>query len=140
MMQIIKAVGASLVLVLLVVVVLRWVGDYRVKAAAAKDAAQSTEQTPTPTPSKEGSAKPGSGGGSKSTTKADTKATIVIVDIDGLNFRPKPDAKAKPIRGLDKGEELILIAQKDTWYNVKAADGTKGWITAAQGYTSLREP
>jgi uncharacterized protein YgiM (DUF1202 family) len=125
--------------VILVVMVFRWVGDYRENAAKQRAAAASQEQTPTPEPAEKGSGS-ASGGDAKTTDKTSAKPTIIIVDIEGLNFRPKADPKAKPIRGLSKGEELTLIAQKDTWYHVKASDGTKGWVTAAQGYTSIREP
>lgn len=61
--------------------------------------------------------------------------TVVVVLQDGLNFRPKPDKASDALRGLDKGERLVWIATRGSWYQVRASDGRVGWVSAGRNYT-----
>lgn len=129
------AVGLVVVAVLLVVVS-NWVGDYR---GAKKTTPSQGETSVTPAPgTKEGS------GGTKpqEASPADTgtpKATYVVVMIDGLNFRESPEQNATTIRGLDKGTRLLLLQERAGWYEVRAEDGTTGWLSGNPTYTKLEK-
>ena len=54
-----------------------------------------------------------------------------------LNFRKEPDKDAAVIRGLKKGEKLVLIEEQSGWYRVKTSKGTEGWITASPSYSKV---
>jgi len=114
--------GVVVVLVLLVMVS-NWWGDYKREAARQpeKTATSTVESTKT-------------SGASKATT-----ASVVVVLIDGLNFRKKPAADAATIRGLKKGEKLALVSKAADWYQVKDSKGTVGYVAAKPQYVRVEQ-
>lgn len=68
----------------------------------------------------------------------------VLVVQPGLNLRTQPSRAAGVIiRKLTKGMKLTLLATKPGWYNVKAPDGTAGWVIqsfSGQVYSQLVAP
>lgn len=62
----------------------------------------------------------------------------VRVTIQGLNLRTQPSVGGGVIiRKLDKGTTVELLARKSGWFQVRAPDGTKGWVVDRKGYTEL---
>lgn len=60
---------------------------------------------------------------------------IVVVNSDGVNFRPEPNTDGEPIRQLDNGEELTVTGplQESSgieWYPVVDKDGVEGFVAA----------
>lgn len=70
---------------------------------------------------------------------AQTSSKVVVVLIDGLNFRSEADAQAKAIRGLKKGEQLALIEKSSGWYHVRDASNKEGWVSANPQYLEVRD-
>ena len=60
---------------------------------------------------------------------------VLIVSVDGLNFREQPDGQSKAIRGLSKGERVTLVATQGDWYKVEDSKGVIGYITSNPTYT-----
>jgi uncharacterized protein YgiM (DUF1202 family) len=135
----IKAIVGGVVLLLVLITVARWYGDYRIsstdnvleEAAGSAQGEGSAETEPT------GETAADAGSTDSGTAAADNQKTVVIL-IDGLNFREAPKKDGKVIRGLDKGEKLILIEEKAGWYHVKTSKGTEGWITASPSYSEVQ--
>lgn len=76
----------------------------------------------------------------KTTKAAEQPASgqkFVVIQIQGLNFRETPAPDANPIRGLDAGEKLILVAKEGNWYKVRDAQGIEGYVSANDQYTRL---
>lgn len=140
--KLVKAAVGVVVIAVLFAVVTNWVGDYR----AATDNKQSTTD-------QNGS---GSTGGSEATTtpavqsdsasKDSEKSTandapeppspeILVVAVDGLNFRAEPTGQARAIRGLSKGEKLTLLATQGDWFKVRDPQGVVGYVTSNPTYT-----
>lgn len=63
----------------------------------------------------------------------------VVVLVDGLNMRLKPQTSATVVKKLDKGVRLFLIEKTDGWYHVRDAQGYEGYIAAGGQYTKLEE-
>ena len=114
------------VVVAIFFVVLNWWGDFQ-SAKSVTPAAVTTSTVSS------------AATGTSSSSKA-AKSSTVLVMIDGLNFRVSPAADAKTIRGLSKGDKLTFVAKKGTWYQVRDAKGTVGWVTADSQYTRLVTP
>ncbi len=133
-LNIIKGVAALAILAILLLTVNNWWGDYRRAADAAVDGTATKTVTPTK-PQK------GSGGSSKtaSATSKPSQPDLVVVLIDGLNFRVKPEAKAKVIRGLNRGERLVLLKKQGEWLLVQSAEGDEGWISSSPTYTRIQK-
>ena len=70
---------------------------------------------------------------------AQTSSKVVVVLIDGLNFRSAADAQAKAIRGLKKGEQLSLIEKSSGWYHERDANNKEGWVSANPQYLEVRD-
>ena len=136
----IKAIAGGVVLLLLVVTVARWYGDYRISATD-----KVLDQVETP-PQGEGSeaSKPEDETEKEQPEPSDEKpaetpeAKTVVVMTDGLNFRENPEKGSDVIRGLDKGEKLVLVEKKGDWYHVKDSDGNEGWISASPSYSKIQ--
>jgi uncharacterized protein YgiM (DUF1202 family) len=109
-----KAIAGLAVVLTLLVMVMNWWGDYR---EAASNLASNTEST-------------------AGTTA--TQGTAVVL-IEGLNFRKEPDTGSVTIRGLKKGEKLIVVASKPDWYQVKDSKKTVGWIAAKSQYVRIEK-
>ncbi len=118
----IKGVIGVVVVVVLLIVVANWWGDYQ--RAASKEPAKTATSTVEST---------------KTTETTATAATTVVVLIDGLNFRKQPQADAATIRGLKKGEKLVLVKSQADWYQVKDSKGVVGFVAAKPQYVRLGE-
>jgi len=118
-----KATAGLLVVLILLVTVMNWWGDYRKAASGA--ASQATTGT-ADAPSK------------AATGTAATQGTAVVL-IEGLNFRKAPDTGSATIRGLKKGEKLVVVGSKPDWYQVKDAKKTVGWIAAKSQYVRIEK-
>lgn len=137
---VVRAAVGLVVLLTLIFMVRGWFADYReaVERARGRDNGQSQEETSAPSeddgegedaaPSEDAAAPEDEA----ETTPADN---TVVVLIDGLNFRSAPEGSARSLRGLDKGEELELLSQRDGWYEVEDGDGVKGWVSTNPSYT-----
>lgn len=136
--RILKGAAALAVLAVLSLIVWNWYGDF--KSAPKNSAETSTTVEPSSTPSSD---KKGSGGGSvgqaQPSQPAGSQPTAIVTLIDGVNFRPKPDATAKAVRGLNKGEVLTLISKQGDWYHVTTSDGADGYVTANPQYTAVQK-
>lgn len=64
---------------------------------------------------------------------------VVIVLIDGLNLRTKPQTSATVIKKLDKDVRLTLIETSEGWYHVRDSAGDEGFVAAGGQYTKLVE-
>lgn len=130
------AVGL-IVLIALLLVVRGWWKEYRAaveaqRRAASAERAQEASRTA-------GSETVGEGGGrpaAPSTSQARVRTEVVVL-IDGLNFRAAPSRTARAIRGLDRGERLLVIGERNGWYEVRDSDGTHGWVSANPTYTRV---
>ncbi len=117
-----KAIAGLAIVLILMVTVMNWWGDYR--KAATGPASKPTTATVEPS--------------SESATGQVTQGTAVVL-IDGLNFRKAPDTSSVTIRGLKKGEKLVVVASKPDWYQVKDAKMTIGWIAAKSQYVRIEK-
>lgn len=120
--RLIKGTLGVIVVVVLLITVSNWWGDYR------REAAREPETVATGTV--ESSKTSGAGSGASAT---------VVVLIDGLNFRKKPAADAATIRGLKKGEKLILVSTEADWYQVKDSKGAVGYVAAKPQYVRVEQ-
>lgn len=68
---------------------------------------------------------------------AATEGPMVVVLIDGLNLRTKPQTSAAVIKKLDKDARLTLIEQSEGWYHVRDSVGDEGFVAAGGQYTKL---
>lgn len=130
----VKAAAGVIVLVIILVMVLNFLGDFRSAGKSdsegSKESTASAEGTKTSeTPSKEGSE-----GGSSS---AEPSIGTVTVVVDGLNFRVTASRDADLIRGLDAGEKLTLLAEQDGWLKVKDKNGKVGYVSSSTQYTTI---
>jgi len=140
--------GAGLIVVVVLAAMLgNWWGDYRTaaeqarRAKASADASGTTNATATastvPTPSKSSAGK-GSRVFTPATITSGTK--VVIVLIDGLNLRKTPEPDGASIRGLKKGETLIVVSEKTKgWYRARDEHGVLGWVSSNEAYTAVKK-
>lgn len=128
------AVGVVLLLAL-ALIVRGWWSDYRVaeRAAAARDNRPSTEATSTP-PTVEGEGDNPDQSSDVPVSSTAAPDDMLTVLIDGLNFRSAPKDDAQAIRGLDKGEKLDLLGERDGWYEVRDTEGATGWVSSNSNY------
>lgn len=129
--KILRAVVGAVILVVLVLVVNSWWGEYRELSGSGQTADSETTATAEVSAPENGEAATETAGQPTEATKS------VVVLIDGLNFREEPSAQANVIRGLAEGEKLVLIATKDGWYQVEDQKGIKGWISDKSSYTKM---
>jgi len=128
--KIIRAVLGLAVVVTLLFVLRGWWTDYQ--AAAPKKSAETTATAPaTGTPA----AKPAE----PSPADQLAQSQHVLIVIEGLNFRKQPDATGESIRGLKKGERLILVGKNNTWLQVQDTSGNVGWITNNPQYVKIEK-
>lgn len=133
--KVLRAIVGVLVLLVLLVLVLNWFGDYR--SASRKPSGSDRSSTATETSSAEtpGGDATADGAGEESTTPSETEATQLIVTVDGLNFRREPRSDSKAMRGLKNGERVDLLEDLGDWYKVRDKDGVEGYITSSSSYT-----
>lgn len=120
--RLIKGIIGVVVVVVLLIMVSNWWADYQ--RAASKQPAKTATSTVDST---------------KTVEKTTTASTTVVVLIDGLNFRKKPQADATTIRGLKKGEKLVLVKSQADWYQVKDSKGVVGFVAAKPQYVRVGE-
>jgi uncharacterized protein YgiM (DUF1202 family) len=137
----IKAIVGGAVLLLLLVTVVRWYGDFRISSTekvleetTSTPTGENTEATNPETPTSEEEVPADTTGDQE--TPVETKTVVVLTD--GLNFRKEPKKGSDVIRGLDKGEKLVLVKSQSGWYQVKDGAGVTGWISASPSYTRLQ--
>jgi len=118
-----KAIAGLVVVLIILVTVMNWWGDYR--KAASTLASKPTTST--------------AEGSSDSATGTPVTQGTAVVLIEGLNFRKAPDTTSVTIRGLKKGEKLLVIASKPDWYQVKDSKKTVGWIAAKSQYVKIEK-
>ena len=80
------------------------------------------------------------GGDTESTDGAAEKpaapTVVLVVEVDGLNFRKEPNSDSPAMRGLAKGERVTLLEDQGDWYKVRDAKKVIGYITSNPSYTS----
>lgn len=115
--KIIRGVIGVVVVGSLLIVVNNWWHDYkRAKPANASVATSTVTATSTAPPA---------------------AVQSVLVLIDGLNFRSKPDATGTSLRGLRKGEKLIVVGKTGTWLHLQDTNGAVGWVVYNPQYLRL---
>lgn len=133
-----KALVGLVVLVVLFFLVVGWWRDYR-QAEPAKSTKGSVTATATPSPEGSQGEKPAEKSEVTPTDSAAPQIEYVVVLIEGLNFRPAPSSDSKPIRGLAEGEKLVLLSTEGSWYQVRADDGTEGWVSSSPQYSRISD-
>lgn len=127
----IKAAAALTALAVVFFVVAGWLNDYQ-DATQQRETPQGESPTATETVEPSGEAtKPAK---ASSGAKADAPV-VLVVKIDGLNFRKQPKSDGAPIRGLKQGEKVTLIGEEGSWLVVKDSKGVKGYISSNPQYT-----
>ena len=127
--NLIKSLAGVVVLAILFVLVANWVGDYR-QATNADGGGSSTEATK-------------SADGEEPTTTASAPdgaqqpVQVLVVAVDGLNFRAEPDGQSKALRGLSKGEKVTLLSTEGDWFKVRDSNKVVGYITSNPTYTDV---
>lgn len=59
----------------------------------------------------------------------------IRVKVNVLNFRSSPEMRNDNIIGqLYRGEELLVISSKGSWYEVKSSKGRRGFVTSDENY------
>lgn len=106
--KVVRALAGLVVLLILVLTVNGWWSEYKKATPKRGESTATVNATPTPAPA---------------------PAQQISVLVDGLNFREKPDATGKSLRGLKKGEKLRLVSQAGSWLQLKDAAGQIGWVT-----------
>lgn len=67
------------------------------------------------------------------------EGTYVLVVSNELNLRADAMTTATIIKKLKKDEKLTLLEKTSSWYKVKDATGSVGWVAAGEQYTKLVE-
>ena len=121
----------------LLLIVVAWValgayGNYR--QALREGAGQGSQET---TGSTESSATTDAAAPAEEPGTAE--GPVVVVLIDGLNLRTKPQTSATVIKKLDKDVRLTLIETSEGWYHVRDSAGDEGFVAAGGQYTKLVE-
>jgi uncharacterized protein YgiM (DUF1202 family) len=110
----VRAVVGVVALTLVFVLALTYVGDYRAARRSTK-------------------VRTGASGTSSGTQ-------VVVVLMDGLNFRATASGAGRPIRGLSEGDRLVLIATEGDWHHVKDDKGVEGYVSSNTQYTRVEAP
>lgn len=128
------ALGGLLVVAL---VLLGYLGDYRVAKRHGDSPASGSESTTTPSGEATRSGEGTQGKSGTAPADASKPGQVVTVQIEGLNFRAEPKAGSTVIKGLGKGERLTWIATEDGWYKCSDSAGRVGWVSANPQYATL---
>ena len=113
--KIIRGLLGIAVIGLILVMLNGWWGEYRTAARSAG----SVSATSSPIPA---------------TAVTPAKATVLI---DGLNLRQSPAVTAVSIRGLKKGQTVVVLNTNGSWMQVRDTDGTTGWVTGDSQYIKV---
>lgn len=132
----VRAVGGALLLAGVLFSIIGYVGDYRSakRAGASSDVTSSVDATGASVPDTSS----GNGLGAMQPAKEATGATVVV-QIEGLNLRVKPESDAEVIRGLARGEKLRWVSSRTGWYQVTDRDSRTGWISSNPQYATLEK-
>lgn len=107
-----KAIAGIAVLVVLVVIVNSWMGQYRIAAQrAAKETTTTVEATAT--------------AAATSTPVAQVVPLLVARDVP---LRTAPASGAKVVRMLKKGEKLTVVSSQLPWIRVRDVAGRTGYL------------
>ena len=123
--RLVRSLIGIIVMVILLIVVNNWWGDYKDAASRLPDAPATSTVDATKT--------------APATGSPSVARKTVLVLIDGLNFRKKPETGSATIRGLKKGEKLTLVKAQEDWYQVRDSDGAVGWVAAKPQYVRLEK-
>lgn len=123
--MVLRGIVGVVVVVMLLLVVNGWWREYK-EASTLRSAGE---------PVQNGSGTGEEGGGSTPASGDE----VVVVLVDGLNLRSKPEADAKAVRSLKKGERLTLIKTEGAWYLVKTAEGDEGWTSTNPSYSKIEK-
>lgn len=141
-MRYVRAVLGIVVLVFLGFTLKGWWGEYETqKAAQAAQEEASATIDASGTVDASGTAS----SGSKAKTLGYTPATItsgtrvIVVLIDGLNLREKPESDAKALRPLKKDESLTVISERPGWYEARDSEDVQGWVSSNPAYTKVQD-
>ena len=116
--KVLRALLALTILLILVVTVNGWWKDYQKAAPKTGVTTATVPATATAPP-------------------PPAPGPTVSVLVDGLNFREKPDATGKSLRGLKKGEKFTLVSQSGSWLQLRDAAGQVGWVTNNPQYLKI---
>jgi len=135
-MKWIRAAAALVVLATLVITVRGWWTQYKTAPPATGGVTATSEATATP-----GAAEPVEAPPQEPAPPEEAPAEEQVLEVltDGLNFRVDPDATAKAIRGLQKGETVTVLNKNGGWYQVRTEQGDTGWITDNPSYTRTKK-
>lgn len=125
--RLLRAVAAVVVLALVAMFVLSYWGHYREATGPSRETTATAGSSEKSTSDDPGEAGEGA-----------AKTQSVLVLTDGLNFRETPEKDGELIRGLKKGDTLTYLKTDGDWFNVRAADGTEGFVTSSEKYTQLK--
>lgn len=131
--RIARGVFGVVVLILLVVLVNGWWGEYR-----RGDAPVAPEAESTATPEAEAEEPASEAEGEPAEEPSEPSAQTVVVLIEGLNFRKEPSREGELIRGLGRGTRLEYVEKIDGWYRVRDESGVEGYVSASPQYTELQ--
>ena len=106
--KIVRGVLGLIVVVALLIVVHNWYRQYKTAPRAVAVVTTSTVAA--------------------TATASPASTQVVLVLIDGLNFRSKPDATGTSLRGLKKGEKLVVVGKAGTWLHLQDSSGALGWV------------
>jgi uncharacterized protein YgiM (DUF1202 family) len=126
-----KAALGVLVLVVLFMLIANWIVDYRAASRGGVKADTETTGTVAPAPA----ASPTQASPQPQPSQQSASQKVLVVQVQGLNFRQKPSGTARAYRGLSQGEKVYLISQEGDWYKVQDSSGTVGFITSNPAYT-----
>jgi len=132
-----KAALGVVALVIIVILVFNWIGDFRSAGDVDQPGSAETTGSAAATKTPSGETQEGSSGGTPPTAAASIGTVTVLVD--GLNFRTEPSRDAELIRGLDAGEKLLLLEEQESWLKVKDSAGAVGYVSSSSQYTTVEK-
>lgn len=138
--KLIRAGAGVIALLVVFSLVANWVGDYR--SATNGSARASASEASTPTAESEGASTSNSKPAATEQERpaSSTSSTqVLIVAVDGLNFRKEPSGQSKAMRGLAEGEKVTLLATEGDWFKVRDSKKVVGYITSSPTYTDPAE-
>lgn len=71
-----------------------------------------------------------SGGSVSETGNTVKEGSIVVVNGTAVNLRSGPGTNYDKVGQVDKGLELTVIKEQDSWYQVRLSDGSTAWIAS----------
>ena len=142
--QAMRGVVGVIVVLVIAGLVMNWVGDYRSASKSATPAKETpsgettkTEDSSTGDAESGGDAASGDAGSSDGAAEQPAATKVVlVVEVDGLNFRKEPNSDSPAMRGLKKGERVTLLEDQGDWYKVLDEKDITGYITSNPSYTS----